>query len=1018
MMTKKNKIWQQYVLFFFGILFFSHTYSFAQERNITGTVISGDDLQPLPGVSVVIKGTNTGIVTDFDGKYSITVNNNNDVLIFSYLGYANQEIAVGTKNQIDVTLKININELTEVIVIGYGSALRKDLTSSVSVVDINEMKTAPTPQFEQMLTGRVAGVDISSTNSEPGAGLKIRIRGNNSINGDNSPLLVIDGVLGGSFESLNVNDIESMQVLKDASATAIYGSQGANGVIIITTKQGKTGKLAVDLYTASGIQRVRKKLDLLTAEQHVQVLKDDPNFDFPEDISGIDNPILSGKGTDWQDEIFQEGLYQNYHLTLRGGEENLRGFLSLDYLDQEGVVKKSDYTKISGRANINFKASDKFSIRNNLSIYSTSTNQIKTNEGYGSQGGPVTINALLFSPIIPVYAEDGTYNGPLNAGYIRDNPIALINELKDLYETEYLQNTIFTKWKIFKGLTHDFSATYTNSTYNNKRYTGKVLLRSLNQGEAYLDNIERKAWQLKNTLTYKKKFNKNHDFSVLLGYEISKDERFRSRITVQGFATEAAGYNNIGIGSEVTSALSDKTRTGLVSYFSRITYGYKSKYLFSLSGRADGSTKFAENNKWGYFPSGSFAWVVSEENFLADSKTISFLKFRTSYGQTGSQAISPYQSLASYRTGMQFSYGDEDLYNGAFVNRVSNPNLKWETTTQFDLGVDLQLFDNRIGITADYFNKKTTDLLYDRRLLSHTGIDSQIQNIGEMENLGYEFSLNASVFDKKFKWDFSANISFIDNEVLDLGGDTDVYLEPPSKSRGSGFSTSGILTVGEPIGNFYGYVADGIFKTQEDLDAIEQDGAVLGSVRYKDISGPDGVPDGKIDLEYDRTVIGNALPDYIVGMTNNFSYNNFDLNVTLQASVGRDVIRFDKGRINTLEKFNGWSVNNPDTDIPTNGFLGDVTNSNYVEDASFLKFKNISLGYTFPKYTIEKLGLSNLKVYLSAIDAIVITDYSGYDPEVNSYGDGNSFEQNVSLGYDSGSYPGVSQYVLGINVSF
>lgn len=1011
MKTKKTKVY----IFIQLLLLFCIGYLNAQ-KTVTGTVIS-KDLQPVAGVNVLLEDTTNGVVTDFDGNYTITINKKNAVLVFSYLGYVTQRITIGSKNKIDVVLVEDLAKLDEVVVIGYGSSLKKDLTSSVAVVDVKDMGTGQTPRMEQMLTGRVSGVNVSSTNTEPGAALKIRIRGDNSINGNNDPLLVIDGVIGGDFESLNPNDIESMQILKDASATSIYGSQGANGVIIVTTKQGTSGKLSVEVLGTTGIQRVRKRLDLLTAEEHIQVLIDDPNFDFPDDITGVENPILSGKGTDWQDEIFQEALYQNYHVSVRGGSNSLRGFMSVDYLDQEGVIKKSNYNKLSGRTNLSFKASDKLTIRNNFTFFKTKSNQVKTNEGYGSLGGPVTINAALFSPIIPVYAEDGSYNGPLNTTFVTDNPVASINNLFDLYETDFIRNVFSTQWKISKNITHDFAVNFSNRTYNNRRYTSKILLRSLNRGEAFLDNLERNTWQIKNTLTYKNTFGDNHNVSLLLGHEVLEDKRFRSSITAQGFSTEVLGYNDISLAEEVTGATSESISFGLVSFFSRLTYGFKDKYLFSLSARADGSTKFAENNKWGYFPAGSFAWVVSEEPFLTDSNTISFLKFRTSYGKTGSQAINPYQSLASYDTGLRYSYGDEDLVNGAIINRVANPNLKWETTAQFDAGIDLDLFDGRIGIVADYYKKNTTDLLFAKRLLAYTGISSQIQNIGEMENQGYEFTLNAKVFDKKFKWETSGNISFLENKVVDLGGDTDLFLAPPSGSRGSGFSTTGVLRVGEPIGNFFGYVADGIFKTDEDIEAINQPGAVLGTVRYKDISGPDGIPDGTIDDD-DRTIIGNALPDYTFGLVNNFSYGNFDLDIVVQGSVGFDVVRFDKGLVLTKEKFEGWSVDNPDSDIPTNGLLGTVSNSNYVEDASFVKFKNISLGYNFPEETLKKLGLNRLRLYVSAIDAIVITDYSGYDPEVNSFGQSDTFQQNVSIGYDSGSYPGVSQYVVGLNLTF
>lgn len=998
------------------LLILCTVYSVEAQKTVTGKVMD-KDLAALPGVTIILEGTEVGAITDFEGNYTITINKSKAVLVFSYLGFVTQKLTVGNKKKLDVILLEDTKTLDEVVVIGYGSSLKKDLTSSVTVVDVKELNTGQTPRLEQMINGRVAGVNVSSTNTEPGAALKIRIRGDNSINGNNDPLLIVDGLIGGDFESLNPNDIESMQILKDASATSIYGSQGANGVIIITTKQGRIGKLKAEVLSIYGMQRVRKKLNLMNADQHIQALVQNPFFEYPQDVTGVLNPILSGEGTDWQDEIFREATYQNYNANVSGGSNNFRGYMSVDYLDQQGVIKKSNYNKLSGRTNISFKASNKFTIRNNFSFFKTISNQVRTNEGYGSLGGPVTINAALFSPIIPVFADDGSYNGPLNTTFVRDNPVATINHLFDRYQTDYLRNIFSTKWKVTRNLTHDFSVNFSNRTYNNRRYTSKILLRSLNNGEAYLDNFEQDNWQVKNLITYKKSFGDNHDFSALLGQEILRNKRFRTRITAQGFSTEVLGFNNIALAEEIIDYSSDHTEFGLVSFFTRLTYGYKSKYLFSLSARADGSTKFARNNKWGYFPAGSFAWVLSEEPFLKDNKTINFLKLRTSYGNTGSQAINPFQSLASYDTGLRFSYGDEDLINGAIITRVANPNLKWETTTQLDLGFDLELYDGRIGIVADYYKKNTRDLLFARRLQAHTGISSQIQNIGEMLNQGYEFAINADVFNKEFQWNTSANISFLENKVVDLGGDNELFLAPPSGSRGSGFTTTGVLRVGEPIGNFFGYVADGIFKTDADLAAIDQPGAVLGRVRYKDISGPNGVPDGLID-DNDRTIIGNALPDYTFGLVNNFSYKNFDLNVVVQGSMGFDVVRFDKGRVLTPERLDGWTTFNTETDIPTNGDLGSVANTNYVEDASFVKFKNISFGYSFPLKKIEKLGFTKLRLYFSAIDAIVLTNYSGYDPEVNSFGQSDTFQQNVSIGYDSGSYPGVSQYIFGINVAF
>ncbi|MEC3907028.1 TonB-dependent receptor [Tamlana sp. 2201CG12-4] len=978
---------------------------------VTGTVTSATDQMGLPGVTILIKGTSNGSSTDFDGNFSIDVPNN-ATLVFSYLGYITQEVPVSGKPVINISLEEDVSTLDEVVLIGYGSSLKKDLTSSVSVVDVGDVRKIQAPQIEQTLGGKIAGVNISAVNSEPGAGLKITIRGGNSINGNNAPLLVVDGVLGGDFQSLNANDIESMQVLKDASATAIYGSRGANGVIIVSTKSGKTGAIKVDLFTSSGFQRVRKKLDVFDASEHALFLTESDGFDFPDDIDNVDNPILSGKGTDWQDEIMQNGLYQNYHMNVAGGSEKLRAFLSLDYLNQEGVIINSDYGRFTGRLNLDYQVSDKFKISNNLSAYRTSTNRVRTNTGFGSGGGPISTAALRFSPLVPVYAEDGSYNGPLNSSTVLDNPVLIANGFTDLYETNFLQNTFSTEWEIIKGLKHNFSAAYTSSILDNKRYASKELLRALNVGEGSISNRKRDAWQLRNTLTYSKLFNDTHNVTILGGYEISKNTTFSSGFTARGFATEALTFNNIGIASEVTNINSDKREDGLVSYLARATYGYKSKYLFSVSGRADGSTKFAKNNKWASFTSGSVAWVASNESFLENSNTVSYLKLRASYGQSGSQAINPYQSLARYRTGLIYSNGGGDLINGALINRVANPDLKWETTTQYDIGFDLELFNSKLAITYDYFNKRTDDLLFNKNLLAITGIRSQIQNIGKLENKGHEFSIEAQISDKKLKWNASANISFLKNKVLNLGGDDNIFIRPPSSSRGPGFTSAAVLSVGEAVGNFFGYVADGIFKTQEDLDAINQPGAQLGSVRYKDTDN-----NGVID-DNDRKIIGNGLPDYIFGMTQNVSYKNFDLNIAVQGAQGNDVIWLDKRAINTTDRLNAWSPSNPDSNIPRNGDWGSDTNSNYVEDASYLKFNNISLGYTLPEQTVDKLGLKNMRIYVSAVDAFVITNYSGYDPEVNSHDENGTFNRNVALGFDSGSFPGVAQFLIGLNVSF
>lgn len=993
------------------ILFSSLLVSAQITGTVNGTIKDTNGLG-LPGVNVFEKGNKTGVISDMDGNYTITLKGNNPVLVFSFIGYLKQEMTVSGQKTINIILKEEPNKLEEVVVIGYGSTLRKDLTSSVSVVDLGDAQKVTSPRIETALAGRIAGVNITSPNSEPGAGLQIRIRGGNSINGDNSPLLVVDGVLGGDFESLNINDVENMQVLKDASATAIYGSLGANGVIIVTTKRGKLGKVKIDLYTSTGIQKVRKKMDLMNADQHREYLKRNPDFVYPTDIDNVKNLIESGKGTDWQDEVFQTGIFNNEHLNISQAGDKFKTFFSLDFTEQQGAVIESGYKKISGRLNNEFKVSDKFNIKNNISIYEANSTQIRASEDFGSFGSPVTMSALQFSPLIPVYSATGAFNGPLNSASVQDNPVNTAKNVDDLYGKFYFQDVLSASVDITKDLTYDFLASYTRTDDDNKRYTSKSLLRALNRGEARIANNKGEAWQLRNTITYNKQLNKNNKINVVAGYELSESNSFSSRITAAGFATEANKFNNIGLASSIIDFYSRSVSYGLASYLGRATYGYKEKYLFAASGRYDGSTKFATNNKWAFFPSGSAAWVISKEKFLADNKTINHLKLRGSYGESGSQAINPYQSLAQYRTGLTYSYGGSDLLNGVLIDQVANPNLKWETTAQYDFGIDAKFFNSRIELTYDYYSKTTTDLLFDKALMAYTGINSQIQNVGQLQNKGHEFGIEAVIADGKFKWDVSANISFVKNKVLDLGGADNIYISSVSSSRGSGFGTAGVLKVGEAIGNFFGYKANGIFLTQLELDASSQPGKTLGAVRFEDSNG-----DGLINAN-DRQIIGNALPDYTFGINNNFSYGNFDLNITVQGQQGNEAIWFDKGRILSVDILNAWSPSNPTTSVPRGGNLGNETNSNYVEDASFVKFRNILLGYNFPQDLVKKLGVSKMRLYLSAVDAFVITKYSGFDPEVNSKNGSGTFSQNVALGFDEGSYPGVAQYLLGFNISF
>ncbi len=979
-----------------------------QERTITGT-ITDENGQPMPGASVQVKGASIGAVSDFDGNYTIKAPDNATTLVFTYLGYLSQEIAIAGKSVVDVQLSPDINTLEQIVVVGYGTQRRSDLTSSVVSVSGEDVVEIPVPRIEESLKARVPGLQINTTGGQPGNTLQIRLRGNNSIQGNNNPLIVIDGMIGGDLFYVNPSDIESVEVLKDASATAIYGARGSNGVIIITTKKGK-GKTKVNFDMYTGWQTVAKTIDLLDAEGFNQVQSAlDPDY----------VPPPYDADTDWQDEIFEGALMQNYQISFSGGNEETSYLLSSSFFDQDGIIEGSDFERLTLRMNLEQKLSDRITIGNNLSFSRTKNNLIRI-------GGTsaATILALRAPPVFPITdPATGDFlrfdNEDLNTDL--ENPARLINQRQDLRTNNYLIGNFYSDVELFEGLTYRLNLGYVVQDLLQQTYEGIELLTP-DPGTAEIRSTKRDRILFENTLTYKNTFADKHNLTVLGGFTLQEDNEDEFFMKGVGFSSDDLGFNSIQSANVIGPVETDVSKERITSFLGRLNYNFDSRYLFTAAFRADGASVFAENNKWGYFPSVSAGWNIANEPFMADQNLFSDFKLRASYGEAGSPNIGPYQSLASFRTGQDYSNGESVLFNGVLPGRVANPDLKWETTATLNFGLDLSLFNRRIALTAEYYEKETTDLLYRRPLPDYTGFETQTQNVGKMTNEGMEFSLNTVNTNGAFKWSSNFNIFFNRNEIVEIGDENvDEIIQFNGNSVPQAIRETSILREGETLGAFFGFIFDGIYQTQEEADASGQAGAAPGTVRFRDRDG-----DGDVDND-DRGIIGDPQPDFVWGFTNNFSYKNFDLNFTLQGSYGGDVFWATKYRLlrpitedNLLpEVLGAWDGEGTSNTMQAVDQDPGAMSTRYLEDGSYIRLQNIALGYTLPKPVLDNLKMEQLRFYIGAQNLFLISDYPGYDPEVNSRGGtGTVSNENVFLGYDQGSYPGVRTFTFGINATF
>lgn len=982
-------------------------WAWAQQRTVTGTVTTTDG-EELPGVSVLVSGTTSGTITDMDGNYTLSVEGDDARLIFSFIGFEQKEVAVGSRSVVDVTMTDDLVSLDEVVVVGYGAVKKSDLTGSVSSVKAEEIAAFPALSAVQTLQGRAAGVQIQSNNGgQPGADYSIKIRGGTSINASSDPIRVVDGFVGAEMPP--PEDIASIEILKDASATAIYGSRGANGVILITTKRGKAGKTKINFNSSYTTQSVLNELDLLNGEEF---------GDYMRQLT----PAYEGGGanTNWQEEIYQTGIIANNQLSITGGNENLRYYVSGTYFDQQGVVIGSGYNRYSVNSNMDIQANDFLKLGVSLYGRRSTSEGVTTQENSGGAGqAGVISSAFRFNPDLGIYHPDGTYTTSTIGDEI-DNPYALATAYERERVTDRFQTNNYAEVEIADWLTFKSTLGLTYNNWRNGEYYPSSLIAGASQnGLAEMETMKQTSVLSENYFTINKTVG-DHSLTWVNGYSYQHNQSERFNAGNRQFINDAAGYWGLGNGSDPLVPGSSITESVIKSYYSRANYSFLNRYILTMTARYDGASNFAAKNKWAFFPSAALAWDMKGESFLDPVDFISQWKWRVSYGVTGNQAIGPYQSLAELAS-IYHSNGDQ-LQNALKVDNLANDQLTWESTTQFDIGADIGIYDGRVNLTVDYYRMETQDLLVQRQLPSYVGVSSQWQNIGRLENKGVELSLNTRNFVGPFTWDTDFNISFNRNKILELPDHADeFYNSAPGHFL---LSNTGILREGEAVGSFYGFIYDGIYQAGDEFlpgSGFEQE---AGGERFQDISGPDGVPDGELTND-DRTIIGNPNPDFIWSMNNTFTYKGFDLNVFFQGSQGNEMLNYTLMELDILTGQNNatkaaldaWTPTNPNTDVPkVTGTRSKRVSTRWVYDASYIRLKNVALGYTFPKALLAKAKISSLRMYVSAQNLLTFTEYPGLDPEVGYRNSNNSRNGNLMVGLDYGSYPNVRAFTFGINL--
>ncbi len=988
----------------------------------------------------MLKGTSTGTVTDVNGNYTLDVDSSDGILVFSSVGFTAEEVPINGRNEIDISMAPDIQSLSEVVVIGYGTKQKSDLTGSVSTISNKEISKVVVTSPEQALQGRVAGVQLTQASGEPGGGVRVRIRGGNSIIGGNEPLYVVDGFpindpsnaidpSGGqtspsSLNAINPNDIASINVLKDASATAIYGARGANGVVIITTKSGKAGTSQVDLQYTTGIQQVTNKLDLLNAEQFTDLMNEQATLD------GRDLPFPAGQAlpynTDWQDVAFRTARISTYDLSFSGANQKTNYFLSANYFDQEGVLEGSDFQRGSIRINVDQNISDRFKVSSRFLLSRTINDRVNANNEGGDPRNYMDA-VVANSPTQRPFNENGTYTDPTDFPFRTadqgNNVVALGREIENRLSTNRVLANVAANYEFVPSLNLDVKLGVDYNDVVADNYATRLISFGLNSnGAASKRSTQLLTYLNESILTYNKKIGEAHQLNVVGGFTWQQQKREGFGASSSGFVLDDLGNDNLGSGSNFFPPSSFASQWTLISYLARINYTLYDKYLFTVSGRADGSSRFGTNNKWGFFPSGAIAWRVSNESFMENISTVSDLKIRASVGITGNTEIGIGQSLSRLSSTSNTILGISEGQNIGFVPaNLANPDLKWERTTQYDLGLDVGLFANRLTFTADYYVKETNDLLAQVPLPGSSGFNTSLQNIGQVRNNGVELSVTGILSDRSFQWSVSANIARNRNEVISLANGSEFFagsFEAPITEP------MHIIREGEPLASFYGYVEDGLFSNQADVDNhATQANAVPGGIKIRDLNN-----DGEINDD-DKRILGNPYPDFNYGFTSTMEFKGFDLSIFIQGDQGRDVLNLNlasyadggsRGFNQVADVVNRWTPENPNPNAPFPSASAAAVpwpSDRLVEDASFLRLQNVTLGYNLPLKNLSIDWLRALRVYVTGQNLLTFTNYTWFDPEVDIYsGNQSGGFSDLRIGTDWGSYPRARIIQVGVRI--
>ena len=1016
-----------------------------QQITVTGTITDATTGDAMPGVNVLVRGTTIGTLSDLNGKYTLAVSDLKAVLSFSFIGYIPQEIAFAGQSVINVRLMQSIEALEEVVVIGYGTARRADLTGSVGSVNASSINEVKVTNASQVILGKIPGVQVKQFDGTPGKTAMITIRGTGSLSAGTDPLYVIDGFPVSNLDGINLNNIETIDILKDASSTAIYGSRGSNGVVIITTKRGQAGKTKFAFDTYYGLQKIERRPEYLDAKTQAQVsywggYNNTRDYGYPtEGISPLDwyvpvpqlaldyvenrttpsEPEIWGTEmpeTDWHDLVTRIAPVVNYQLSASGGSENIKFFLSGEYMDQDGIVKPASFNRYSFQANLDSKLTERLSLRLTVSP-SFTRNAGQSGEGTGYNFG-VLSNAVGIPAFIPPYKPNGEYfhlDGLVVAADFY-NPIALAELVDDHTTSGLFQGNASIGYEISDGLKFNmmFGVDHSNSRrsyFIPQENSLQVPYTQLTEGTSFMYK-----WINEYTLNYNRSFG-DHNISALAGFSAEKlkseTNEMYSRALPNNLISYMSAANNI-----ITSATSGMNEWSLVSYIGRLNYDYAGKYLLTTSIRTDGSSRFGSENKYGVFPSAALAWRISEEEFLKDLSFLNNMKLRASYGQTGNNNIGNYAALATLSSTLYPLGGNPE--SGFYENTIPNPLLTWEKQNSFNTGVDLGFFKGRLNLVVDFYNTINKNLLLNVNIPSATGFPTALRNIGKVRNWGWEAQIGASnIKIGDFTWSSDFNITFPKNEVLALGPEGDPIISARHKTM-----------IGEPIGMFYGLIKDGIFETAEELaeGPIYNPGAKnsshVGDIKFKDLSGPNEVPDGIIN-SYDRTLIGSGHPKLFYGFRNNFSYKNFNLSIAFQGVSGNKIwslmrignLRSSADRKLLKEYENFWiSEEQPgDGEVPRAHFDGTggirEMNTWFLESGTYLRVNNIQFSYTMPKNITNRMKLESATIYLNSGNPFLFSTTSGYNPDVTG---GNPLRP----GEDNNQYPLAKSLKIGLNLAF